>query len=61
MVGNVLVMCLLILGFLFPVQLIKAIRGEDKEETERHTILSSLCFGFILLIIGMFLNTAIHM
>ena len=60
MVGNVLVMCLLILGFLFPVQLIKAIRGEDMEEPERHTILSSLCFGFILLIIRMFLNTAIH-
>ena len=60
MVGNVLVMCLLILGFLFPVQWIQALRGEDKEETERHTILSSLCFGFILLIIGMFLTTAIH-
>ena len=57
MIGNVFVVCLLILGFLFPVQLIKAIR---KEETERHTILSGLCFGLILLIIGMFLNTAIH-
>lgn len=60
MVGDVFVVCLLILGFLFPVQLIKAIRGEDKEETERHTILSGLCFGLILLIIGMFLNTAIR-
>ena len=60
MIGNVFVVCLLILGFLFPIQLIKAIRREDKEETERHTILSGLCFGLILLIIGMFLNTAIR-
>ena len=60
MVGNVFVVGLLILGFLFPVQLIKAIRVEDKEETERHTIWSGLCFWLILLIIGMFLNTAIR-
>ena len=47
----------IILGFIFPVILIRAISTENKkhESKSKYTVISSLCFGILVFIIMGFL------
>lgn len=50
------VIIMTILGCIFPAKIIEAIRSDDEEKSERNKIAACVCFGGIVLMIGMFLN-----
>lgn len=41
----------IIVGILFPIFLIKAIKTESKEKTSEYTALASITFGFIIFVL----------
>lgn len=43
---------LAVLGFVFPLQLINAIRSEDMDKADNAKMLSCLCFSAIVVLIG---------
>ncbi len=43
---------LAVLGYILSGQIIDAVRAENKDDYERHRVLSQICLGAILLIIG---------
>ncbi len=54
--SDYIVVILTIFGIIFPGEMIKAIRSQDSEKSNKHEILSCLCFGAIMFLIGILLN-----
>lgn len=56
-IADYIVIIMAILGFIFPALLISAIRSDDTDKASRNKFLSCLCFGVIILLMGMLLNS----
>lgn len=54
---NVIIVIITILGFLFPSALIRAIRAESDEKAAKFKDLSCICFGVIVLLMSMLINS----
>lgn len=54
--SDYIVIILAVLGIIFPREIIKAIRSESSEKSNKYEILSCLCFGAIMFLIGILLN-----
>lgn len=55
--ADYIVIIMAILGFTFPALLIHAIRDDDADKASKSKVLSCLCFGAIILLIGVLLNS----
>ena len=55
-ISDYIVIIICILGFIFPSQMIRAIRENDTDKSNTHRIIAAFVFGCMMLLIGMLLN-----
>lgn len=55
MAVSIIVIIVAVLGYMFPGQVIDAVRADNQDDYEKHKVLSQLCFSAILLFIGILL------
>ena len=56
-VADAAIIIMTVLAFIFPTQLITAIRCEDEDKAGRAKVSACVLFGFIVLLLGMLANS----